>query len=205
MAEFHQSGQVPFLDKQEVQNRAEEFLRENWNGELPVDVDEICDRLSVGLVLIPRLKNDFGVDAFITSDFSLIYADEECADITKNDCRYRFSVAHELGHMVLHGPFYPRGVSDLASRREYIDSDFLNNRAEKQANIFAGALLCPRRELLSFVDKYFGCPFDEVLQHANRSEMGDFLMATCRYFGISQQTALIRLQDEFGSLFSEYC
>lgn len=204
MDKFHQNGQVPFLDRQEVQGRAEKFLEENWNGGFPVDVDEICDNLSVGLVLIRGLKNNFGVDAFITSDFSLIYADEECADITRNDCRYRFSVAHELGHMVLHKMFYPKDISGLSPCREYITSDFLNNRAEKQANIFAGSLLCPRQELLGLIGRYFGCPFDEVLQHANQSEMGDFLMAMCRYFGVSQQTALIRLQDEFGTLFSEY-
>lgn len=201
MDKFHQDGRIPFLDKQEVQNRAEMFLKENWDAGHPVDVDEICDSLSIGLVLIRGLKKTFGVDAFITSDFSLIYADQDCADITRNDCRYRFSVAHELGHMVLHGPFYPKGITDLESRNKFIDSDFLNNRAEKQANTFAGALLCPRQALLNYIDGYFGCSFDEVLQRANQSEMGDFLIELCRYFGISQQTALIRLQDEFSGLF----
>jgi Zn-dependent peptidase ImmA (M78 family)/transcriptional regulator with XRE-family HTH domain len=44
--------------------------------------------------------------------------------------RQRFTIAHELGHLILHTP----------AREDELDVD----RAEKEANLFAGALLLPR-------------------------------------------------------------
>lgn len=194
---------IPFLDDSEIERIAETFLEENWEEDFPVDVDELCDRLSIGVIYIPGLKKLLGIDAFITGDFKTIYADEDCADITKNDCRYRFTIAHELGHKVLHAKYYPTGLTDMKTYNDFM-SDFESKRAELQANSFAGMILCPRVEILRFTKRYFGCSFDEALHRSNEDEMWNFLQAMCKRFGVSTQTAQIRLKNVFSGVLSDY-
>ena len=45
-----------------------------------------------------------GMDAQITSDFSTIYVDQKSYE--NDTSRFRFSLAHELGHFALHKQFY---------------------------------------------------------------------------------------------------
>ncbi len=188
---------IPYLTKTAIEEKAQEFLHDNYDGAFPVDVDEVCDGLNINIIYIPNLKLILSADAFITGDFNTIYADEGCADITKNDCRYRFSVAHELGHKVLHAPYYPTDIHDIATYCSCMDC-FDNSHAEVQANTFAGVLLCPSSEIRKLSKEVFGCELEEAIPRCNQTEMGDFLVKMCSKFGISSQAALIRLRYVLG-------
>jgi hypothetical protein len=63
--------------------------------------------------------------------------------------RQRFSLAHELGHYVLHRDLIGEGVDDDTKYRSTAIGDFYNTRIdqyhEKQANSFAASLLVPER------------------------------------------------------------
>ena len=97
--------------KEEVWNRAEAFRREHLVGSLhhlPVDVFSLTE-LRLGLDVIPfdDLFAKYDSDAAITHDFTGIYVDTEAyvlwekGPVWKQN-RLRFSVAHELGHYMLH-------------------------------------------------------------------------------------------------------
>lgn len=191
---------VPYLSKAEIEAKAQEFLAGVYDGEFPIDVDEICDRLGVGIIYIPGLKPLLSVDAFITGDFRSIYADEGCADITKNDCRYRFSIAHELGHKVLHSGYYPTSIRDIDTYSVCM-REFNNGYAESQANDFAGMILFPSNEVRKLALAMFNRDLENVILQCNQTEREEFLGALCRKFKISSRTALIRLRntadDEF--------
>lgn len=63
-------------------------------------------------------------------------------DKSKTAVRMRFSIAHELGHLVMH----------KAIDNDYLDDKEIFNKVEAQANYFAGCFLMPAN---SFSNEYF--------------------------------------------------
>ena len=102
---------------------AEQLVKRAGIAQPPVPVDEIAALLgfNVRRVALPR-----GLDAraLVTGDQKIIELDARAATV-----RQRFSIAHELGHMCL-GHAHDDGPI-----------------AERQANVFAGSLLVPRKWL----------------------------------------------------------
>jgi Zn-dependent peptidase ImmA (M78 family) len=66
--------------------------------------------------------------------------------------RKRFTIAHEIGHIILHSPYLTNPVSEIDSSINNFNDYILDNdaikRAEIQANIFAAHLLMPRATLI---------------------------------------------------------
>ena len=114
MAYYFVTESVPLKSKDSLKNAAETFRTSNQEIIFPVDIEAICDKISVNIIPIDNLANLLsGIDAFITSDFKNIYVDGKGYD--KNSARYRFSVAHELGHLILHKKYYPYGITNFES------------------------------------------------------------------------------------------
>lgn len=100
-------GRIPYLKPLAIRDRVEEYrCRYPLLQEYPIRIEEFveCD-LEMDIVPEDRLREDTGSDAIITNDFSSIFIDKAyyLADACLN--RVRFSIAHELGHMVLHRDF----------------------------------------------------------------------------------------------------
>jgi hypothetical protein len=146
---------APFLSKQAVAIRADGFLQEhNTTGTIPLDIEFIAEsQLSLDIVPVPGLQSTFDVDAFISADKSEIRVDEYVYLNRIN--RYRFSLAHEIGHLVLHGNVWEelqftnitewKTVINSVPEREY---RFL----ESHANTFAGHVLVPPEPLKTAFD-----------------------------------------------------
>ena len=62
-------GHIPYLDKSKIKAEVDDVLGECWNGEFPVNVEEICDELNLGILPIPNLNKSFYIDAYISADF----------------------------------------------------------------------------------------------------------------------------------------
>ena len=93
---------VPFLKYETILERACAFLREhNALDSIPVNIEAIVEfELGIGITTMPNLQRDFGTEGFTSSDFSTIYVDEGVFwDVP---VRYRSTLAHEIGHLVLH-------------------------------------------------------------------------------------------------------
>lgn len=126
--------------RQNANEMAREILDEFWPERfLPVDPVHIARDMGVE-VFSAELGNDvFGL-IYGTPGGAEIYIDRD-----QPPNRYRFSVAHELGHYVEHSERPgPAAEMDYVDRRSDEDR---GSPEEVYANQFAGALLMPEKEL----------------------------------------------------------
>ncbi len=141
---------APVLSYEDINNRAEEFLREHKrNDTLPVDIETIVEfDLGLNIFPFPNLQETFDIEGFISGDLTVIYVDEFIYNHRLS--RYRFTLAHEVGHVVFHSDLissiHPQSVSEWNKFILSIDEDAYG-WLEWQAYIFAAAVLVPRSTL----------------------------------------------------------
>ena len=142
---------APFITREKAWSEADRIRTEFWpEGSVPVDVEIILMRMKVHLEPIQSLREGGDVDALLRGDLTTIMVDaDEYMDDRKQN-RIRFSLAHELGHLVLHSEVY-KDTSHI-SVEEWID--FVQQVPEDQygfielhAYEFAGRLLVPVAKL----------------------------------------------------------
>jgi Zn-dependent peptidase ImmA (M78 family) len=150
-----QSPQVSFA---EIWVMADEFRAQQGDrGAIPVQIEEIID-LNLGITIQPKrnLKATAGTDALLLNlDPPVIvvdyddYHDEECWPIL------HFSMAHELGHYLIHKKrfdvykgVYFAGLEGWVDFLSKVPAD-VHLLLEQQANQFAGRLMVPVDELAS--------------------------------------------------------
>ncbi len=119
--------------------------------------------------------------------------------VTSHDGRFRFTAAHELGHMLLHADTRRRFQESVSLR------DAGDRRLERQADRFAAALLMPiklvLRELFAVCDEKRldrGEAFSHLMADTPESEWlwrTWCLPALTRRFGVSRAAAMNRFQD----------
>jgi Zn-dependent peptidase ImmA (M78 family) len=163
---------VPFhpavLSYDDLRRHAEEFLDEfHEERTLPVPIEEIVEfDFELQVIPIDGILDDLEVDAFLTSDLERIYVDQFVMD--HRPTRFRFSLAHELGHFLLHRPLYEqsriRSVKDWETLQASISAEDYS-WFEFQANAFAGLVLVPSPELRE--------RFDVGVTAARREGMSD--------------------------------
>ena len=194
MVHLSKGGQIPYLSKDEIAKRAKAILDKYWNNNLPVDVEALCDSMGISILPVPNLAKTFSVDAFISADFTIIYVDSR--EFEKESHRYRFSVAHELGHYVLHRKYYPGNISDFTAWLK-ISRGINNDYAEFQANFFAGNLLVPENSLVKVLNDEFDGSFSRHYWSANSRDLWEALMNVRKTFKVSDQVIARRMRDAF--------
>jgi Zn-dependent peptidase ImmA (M78 family) len=154
------------LSYEAIRGRVDTFLAKyHPSGELPIPVEEIIDlQLRIDIFPIPGLLDDIDIDGFTTSDMKCICIDEFV--YAKRNSRCRFTLAHELGHIVLHERLFKSATFRNKSewKRFYAAIPEDDRRwIEYQAYAFGGLLLVPgpplRRELpkcIAMVKKHGG-------------------------------------------------
>ncbi len=148
---------VPYLPYERLREIADEFLNEHHeSGSLPVPIEHIIEiDLKLDIVPMPGLFNEFDVDAFITNDLSEIRVDQFIQQKQLN--RYRFSLSHELSHLLIHRDvFASLKFSSIAewktAMRSIPDDEY--GWIEWQAYALAGLILVPSQPLADmFADK----------------------------------------------------
>ncbi|KKP81047.1 MAG: hypothetical protein UR81_C0008G0016 [Candidatus Levybacteria bacterium GW2011_GWB1_35_5] len=150
------SNSPKILSYRQIKQTTEEFLREKHLGlNLPIPIEDIIElNLKIKLTSLKGLKANFDIDAFINSACNEIFIDNTV--FLKYEERSRFSLAHELGHKILHEEIYSQ--EQFYAPEEFIA--FQENMPEKdygwleyQANVFAGCLLVPTEKLKTEVLK----------------------------------------------------
>lgn len=187
-------GQISYLDKSKIIAEVDDVLGECWNGEFPVNVEEICDELNLGILPIPNLNRSFYIDAYISADFKKILVDGN--EFKKESPRYRFSVAHELGHYLLHRKYYPDELKDFDEWLK-VSQSIMNNYAEFQANFFAANLLVPSEEFRDAMNGYYNGDFVKNVWSASSSEQGKILSNVRRRFRVSDEVIARRIGEVF--------
>lgn len=190
---------IPFRNSDVLDGVAAEFLKAHHpTRQLPIPIEEIIDVL-MGIHISPLdgIRRRYDVDAFTSTDMTTIFVDASEYGVAGN--RFRFSLAHEVAHILLHGDFirsrryrtvdeYKRAQEDL-TQQEY-------DRLELQANAVAGAILVPA-DLLASRSKAI---LAELAQEDAGLEAHERLavveMRLSRVFKVSTNVISRRIRDE---------
>ena len=189
---------IPFLSSEELKKKAKEIYQlqplqtNDVAGEVLAKnfpmIEVRYDNLSQGLLGTIDLRNN------------IITLSE---DIISDTNRVHFTLAHEIGHLVLHRKFLRK---EFSSVDDYIDISILSDknikRMEYQANVFASYLLLPERkfyyEVALLFKEYSITKGRLYLDHqlCNRRNVSLILQRLSRKFQVSQQAIAIRLKNE---------
>jgi Zn-dependent peptidase ImmA (M78 family) len=193
---------------QEIWDQVEEFRRIQLGdrGELlPIDVITLAElELRLNLIPFDDLFSKFNIDAALIQDFSGIYVDAQSYYELDNGpiwrrYRLRFSIAHELGHYVLHRSLAEQHkFTTFGEFFEWIrSSDGEKYNLEKAANEFAGRLLVPKSRL----DEHYSetrSRVDAVMPEWRESS--DFQRSFCRQindrYQVNWEVIKMRLERE---------
>ena len=142
---------IEYMPNEELWKWADEFRDMYAPDKLPpVDVVYIAEvDLGMEPLLTPQLFSKIGMDAALASDLKSLYIDEDSylkweSGVHWIEKRMRFSIAHELGHLILHGDkIKGDGFQTLEDFKRWAGSPENYNTAEYQADEFAGRLLVP--------------------------------------------------------------
>lgn len=109
---------LPYLTYSDVKEKAQNFLLQ-WHPSLepPIPIEEIIDvYLGIDIFPLPRLYKDFRLNGFLSKDRTTIIVDQ--FQYERYNEKYRFTLAHELGHYLLHESCY-ENIS-FSSPQEYL-------------------------------------------------------------------------------------
>ena len=143
-------AKIPIHSYEDLRKKADEFLvTYNPSGAIPVPIEEIVEfDFGINVVPVLGLQREFEVEGFTSSDLKNIYVDEYVYTDYLN--RYRFTLAHEIGHIILHRNLYNANrFSSIARWKEFINSmtEEEHGWLEYQGYAFAGLVLVPRESL----------------------------------------------------------
>ena len=148
---------IPIHSYEDLRKRANDFLRTyNPSGTIPVPIEEIVEfEFGINIVPVLGLQREFEIDGFTSSDLKNIFVDEFV--YTDRINRYRFTLAHEIGHIVLHASVFKANQFDsISDWKEFTSSlpDGDHRWLEYQGYAFAGLVLVPRENLIKQTEKW---------------------------------------------------
>lgn len=132
---------------EKIELKAEEILQTLGIKNTPISIEEIASKLQIKISRAP--SKDFSGLLIRKDGHALIGINNSEAPT-----RQRFTIAHELGHFFLH----PRKDTFVDYRNN--KKDMVRTVIEKQADMFAAALLMPRtlieKDFRILIKKGFG-------------------------------------------------
>jgi len=199
-----QHFKAPYLRRTDIWKQADE-LRERLlpQATLPVPVLDLAE-FDLELELVPKtnLRRAGDIDALLLGDLKTVVVDRDAFMDPRAENRLRFSVAHEIGHLILHGELYRKlRHPDVDAWRQFIKNipEREYGWLESHAYEFAGRFLVPPRPLKeSFSDAI------EIARNAGFTEwdasgetaLGFIANHICRRFGVSADVISRRLRIE---------
>jgi len=196
--------EVPFISKDEIKKRADEFRQKFWGDLLPVNAEDVVEvKLKMKIVPTPNIRRFYGVDAWTAINLKMMYVDNDLFLDNRQKNRLKFSLAHELGHCVLHQNIYKQVninniykfseiLLDLISEEKY-------NYLEVQANKFANYFLIPRERLKIEKAKLI----ERLKNDSEFSKLADSKMqnsflaiSLANVFGVSSEAMEIALNED---------
>lgn len=193
----YQNTAVPFVGDEEIKRKADNLRKKLWGNKIPVDVEKIIEiKLKIKIIPIPGLFKLCSVDSQISSDFASILVDQS-SYLNNETNRIYFSLAHELGHYVLHKDLF------ISLKIKSIDDvfAFVKNIPEKQysfletqANKFASHFLLPR-EILFNIRKEIVEKYNELKSINDRVINSYIAGSVAKKFEVSPSAAELALND----------
>lgn len=164
----------------QIRKRVDEILKSNRVTNPEVDVERIARSLGAD-VRGEELDDDMSGLLSINHGKPTIAFNKD-----HSENRRRFTIAHELGHLVLHSEDTDRGGVFIDRKVFHRNSQASQGiyRQEIEANRFAAELLMPKKMLLTAIEE-FGDDID-LSDDDTISKLADI-------FGVSTQALTIRL------------
>ena len=165
-----------YISEAKIRRAAEGLLADAGADGPPVRVGDIARSMGARIVL-EALETDLSGVLHVVDGTPLI-----AVNSAQSGARQRFTVAHELGHFVLHGPqtFVDRRFVFRRDQKAATGTD----REEIQANMFAAEILMPRDWLLRDAgDLGFDMGDDDALREL------------ARHYAVSQSAMAFRLAN----------
>jgi len=199
-----QNFKAPFIAPQDIWRQADEFRNRVWPSQaIPIDVLSVVE-FELGLEIRPisKLKEEADVDALLLGDWQTIVVDQNQYMDDRYTNRLRYSIAHELGHYVLHKAVFsqmPQGslAEWIVCMRDMPEKEY--SFLEYHAYEFAGRFLVPpealRRELESVIQlaEQSGMPRSQLQDEAHMQYLAKPIS---RKFGVSSSVIERRLPKE---------
>ncbi len=118
-------------------------------------IEEIVEfQLRWNIIPIPNLYRTFRIEGWLSGDLRTVCVDEK--QLSDFETRYRFTLAHEVAHSLIHASFYRfykiSSTEEWIKTRVKLDRDLID-RLEWQARNLAGRILVPT---------------DRIVAHGNR-------------------------------------
>lgn len=120
--------------------QAQKVLDKYWDGKLPVSMFQLTSKMGINVMS----------DSFISTSGHYTPAQKNHPPLitfnpTETGQRARFTIAHEIGHHILHGVEKDRNTAPNFTT-------YAPDPDEVSANQFAAALLIPEKELRALVE-----------------------------------------------------
>lgn len=195
---------APFIKIDEIRGTVEEFRKRYWPQDtIPVDIFEIVEfELDIEIRTVFNLKEAGDVDALLLGDLKTIVVDQNDFLNDRSQNRLRFSMAHEIGHLVLHQDTFSKiqysSVGEWIAFFQQIPEDQYT-WVEQHAYEFAGRLLVPREKLLEKLDEAVALAKNsgfDAWDSSGDSTRQFLAHGIARYFGVSDQVIERRLIRE---------
>jgi Zn-dependent peptidase ImmA (M78 family) len=134
--------------------KAKQLLKENFILEPPVDVEELAKNSGVDVRIVTFPRDYYDVSGFINleDDKPVMYVNSD-----DNSNRQKFTIAHELGHWLLHEKEIRLDPQKAILFRKALGEPN-PDPLEKQANAFAAEVLVP----MSMFEKVKNKPVKEL-------------------------------------------
>lgn len=218
------SGGVPVLKREQIETIAEIVNGTQDNRIVPIDIERVMEKdfnLTLdfqslhpeGIILGETIfyqccREVFHYEGSVKKELISVHEGTVLIEegLPMMEARYRFTLAHELGHWVLHQNFYNTTTNRACRsyRKQQIISSHYQAKSpiewtEWQADTFAGAILMPRsamRESLKQFLKDNALSWKELSNFSdNRSReyYVDFLADVARTYKVSKEAARIRM------------
>jgi len=148
--------EVPYRTYKQIENVAYKLLSKlNCESIIPVPIEKIIEsHFEIDIIPIPELLNSLEIDGWTSSDLKTINVDDFIYKHREN--RYRFTLAHELGHVILHKKiFNSYKFSKIEEWKCFYNEvdETSYSWLESQAYNFAGLILVPPIHLKKHFEK----------------------------------------------------
>ncbi|RJQ53127.1 MAG: ImmA/IrrE family metallo-endopeptidase [Nitrospiraceae bacterium] len=198
------SFKAPFIKIEDIRKAADDLRIRYWpQNTIPIDIFEILEfGLDIEIRTIFNLREAGDVDALLLGDLRTIVVDQNDFLNDRAQNRLRFSIAHEIGHYVLHSDVFSK--IQYASLEEWIDffdkiPDDQYTWIEQHAYEFAGRLLVPREKLVEKLNEavlLLESSGFNTWDSSGESAREYIAHAIARYFEVSEQVIDKRLLRE---------
>lgn len=128
-----------------IEAKAEDILAEVYNSEKitpPIDLGKIAQKFNVSLQKV-KFKEPDAIGQFDRSKNAIYVTNGEFLP------RMSFTIAHELGHFILH----KEKLKETFWRFDFLNLDIQDKKEEAEANVFAASLLMPKNLVFSWWNK----------------------------------------------------